>query len=414
MSPPNLEVQDLLVRYSDGFGAVTALEIEQLHVPPGTLLALTGPSGSGKSTFLSTPSPGCCARRAEKSSGMPADILTEPELVRDRWRRLNIGFVFQDFHLLPELTPLENVLLPATFERLVIDLRGAGARPLAARSLFSVPQARRTAAGAFSRGEPASALRLRARCSSDPASVTSRTEPDGEPRCRRRGRGGLTRWRGFRPPKACTVIAVTHDPVLISRCTRRAALDHGHVCAPRSARSFRREVSSPRRQGDWIARHPGTYLLFVVLVALATAIGVATTAQERRPGAGAQPAPLDKFDLVVAAPGSQTDVVGLAAIDPRPGTVPLLEPAVVGKALAEPAVRISAPLGFGDRLSRRTDRRHGAGLSSINLSGGLQQGRLFATEGEAVAGAATRLAIGAHLPRRAGPLRHQHTTRTDA
>ena len=153
-----------------------------------------------------------------------------------------------------------------------------------------------------------------------------------------------------------------------------------------------------------IARHPGTYLLFVVLVALATAIGVAITAQEAALRRGSARA-ADKFDLVVAAPGSQTDVV-LAAIYLRPGTVPLLEPAVVGKALAEPHVRISAPLGFGDNF-------RGAPIVGTvpafvdHLSGGLQQGRLFATEGEAVAGAATRLAIGATFRAEHG-MHHEH------
>jgi ABC-type lipoprotein export system ATPase subunit len=44
---PGLTIEDLQVRYSNGAGAVTALEIEQLNVPGGTQLAVTGPSGSG-------------------------------------------------------------------------------------------------------------------------------------------------------------------------------------------------------------------------------------------------------------------------------------------------------------------------------------------------------------------------------
>ncbi len=97
-----------------------------------------------------------------------------------------------------------------------------------------------------------------------------------------------------------------------------------------------------------IARHLGTYALFILLVAVATAIGVAITAQESALRTGSARA-ADKFDLVVAAPGSQTDVV-LAAIYLRPGTVPLLDPTIVGKALAEPHANISAPLGFGDNI----------------------------------------------------------------
>jgi len=140
-----------------------------------------------------------------------------------------------------------------------------------------------------------------------------------------------------------------------------------------------------------IARHLGTYTLFILLVAVATAIGVAITAQEAALRTGSARA-ADKFDLVVAAPGSQTDVV-LAAIYLRPGTVPLLDPTIVGKALAEPHAKISAPLGFGDNI-------RGAPIVGTvapfveHLSGGLQQGRLFAAESEAVVGAACDLAVG--------------------
>jgi putative ABC transport system permease protein len=140
-----------------------------------------------------------------------------------------------------------------------------------------------------------------------------------------------------------------------------------------------------------IARHRGTYLLFTALVAVATAIGVAITTQEAALRIGSARA-ADKFDLVVAAPGSETDVV-LAAIYLRPGTVPLLEPGVVGKVLAEQRAKISAPLGFGDNFK-------GSPIVGTvpdfvdHLSGGLSEGRVFATEDEAVAGAAAPLAIG--------------------
>ena len=140
-----------------------------------------------------------------------------------------------------------------------------------------------------------------------------------------------------------------------------------------------------------IARHRGTYLLFIVLVAVATAIGVGITTQEAALRTGSARA-ADKFDLMVAAPGSETDVV-LAAIYLRPGTVPLLDPAVVGRVLAEPRAKISAPLGFGDNI------RGAAIVGTVPafvdyLSGGLSEGRVFAAEGEAVAGAVAPVAIG--------------------
>ena len=140
-----------------------------------------------------------------------------------------------------------------------------------------------------------------------------------------------------------------------------------------------------------IVRHRGTYLLFILLVAVATAIGVGITTQEAALRTGSARA-ADKFDLMVAAPGSETDVV-LAAIYLRPGTVPLLDPAVVARVLAEPRAKISAPLGFGDNI------RGAAIVGTVPafvdyLSDGLSEGRVFATEGEAVAGAVASVAIG--------------------
>jgi putative ABC transport system permease protein len=140
-----------------------------------------------------------------------------------------------------------------------------------------------------------------------------------------------------------------------------------------------------------IARHRGTYLLFILLVAVATAIGVGITTQEAALRIGSARA-ADKFDLMVAAPGSETDVV-LAAIYLRPGTVPLLDPAMVGKVLAEPRAKISAPLGFGDNIRGSPIVGTVPGFVDY-LSGGLQEGRVFATEGEAVAGAAASVTMG--------------------
>ena len=140
-----------------------------------------------------------------------------------------------------------------------------------------------------------------------------------------------------------------------------------------------------------IARHRGTYLLFILLVAVATAIGVGITTQEAALRVGSARA-ADKFDLMVAAPGSETDVV-LAAIYLRPGTVPLLDPAMVGKVLAEPRAKISAPLGFGDNIRGSPIVGTVPGFVDY-LSGGLQEGRVFATEEEAVAGAAAGVAMG--------------------
>jgi putative ABC transport system ATP-binding protein len=102
---------------------VAALNGVNLWLAPGTFTAVMGPSGSGKSTLLY-----CASGLDQPSSGkvyvagaaMPAG--SETELTR--FRRKRIGFVFQQFNLLPALTVRQNVLLP---------LRLAGERPDEAR-----------------------------------------------------------------------------------------------------------------------------------------------------------------------------------------------------------------------------------------------------------------------------------------
>ena len=139
-----------------------------------------------------------------------------------------------------------------------------------------------------------------------------------------------------------------------------------------------------------LLRHRGSYAVFCLLIALATAIGVAVSAQESALRRGSARA-ADKFDLVVAAPGSQTDAV-LAAIYLRPGTIPLLSGAETARVLAEPRAKFAAPLGFGD--SYKGSPVVGSIAAFVeHLSGGLASGRLFAAEIEAVAGAAVALPI---------------------
>jgi len=94
-----------------GEGAVTALDGVHLSVAAGTFLAVMGPSGSGKSTLLNcaagleTPTAGNVSVNGTSLAGMDDAELTQ-------FRRSQIGFVFQDFNLLPYLTAYQNVELP--------------------------------------------------------------------------------------------------------------------------------------------------------------------------------------------------------------------------------------------------------------------------------------------------------------
>ena len=96
---------------SKDFGSVQVLRNISFSLTDGTSVAITGPSGSGKSTLLhivgtlEAPSSG----RVEINNTDPFQ-LSEPELAR--YRNAVIGFVFQDHHLLPQYSVLENVLIP--------------------------------------------------------------------------------------------------------------------------------------------------------------------------------------------------------------------------------------------------------------------------------------------------------------
>ena len=109
-----LEIRDLLLTFPEGDRRRTILDIPDLTVTSGELVAVRGASGSGKSSFLNVA--GGLAlpdRGGVRWNGIaPGDL---PEHRRDLWRGRHIGFVFQDFRLFPELEALENVLLPVTF-----------------------------------------------------------------------------------------------------------------------------------------------------------------------------------------------------------------------------------------------------------------------------------------------------------
>ncbi len=106
-----LKIQNLTKTYSSAGRSLTVLRDISFSVETGSTTAIVGPSGSGKTTLL-----GLCAGLDRSSSGsvelndIALDRLTEDQLamVRNRY----VGFIFQNFQLLPTLTALENVMVP--------------------------------------------------------------------------------------------------------------------------------------------------------------------------------------------------------------------------------------------------------------------------------------------------------------
>lgn len=109
-----ISVNNLYKLYRIGDSAVRALEGVSFGIREGEFCAIVGTSGSGKSTLLNMLAGLERPTRGEVIiSGQHIEKLKEDELVR--FRRENVGFIFQSFHLLGTMNALENVALPLTF-----------------------------------------------------------------------------------------------------------------------------------------------------------------------------------------------------------------------------------------------------------------------------------------------------------
>ena len=100
--------------YSGRSGTVRALDTATFSIVAGEWVAITGPSGSGKSTLVNLL--GCLDRPTSGKlaiDGVEVGTMTAGEL--DRFRADKIGFIFQQFHLIPYLSALENVMLAQYF-----------------------------------------------------------------------------------------------------------------------------------------------------------------------------------------------------------------------------------------------------------------------------------------------------------
>ena len=111
-----IEATELSKRYGCGAGQVTALDQVSLRIRQGEFLSVMGPSGSGKSTLLhllsalDQPTSGCV-----RYDG--ADLGQLDDRALSALRRRRVGFIFQQFNLLPVLTARENILLPLLLDR---------------------------------------------------------------------------------------------------------------------------------------------------------------------------------------------------------------------------------------------------------------------------------------------------------
>ena len=189
-------------------------EIDDLVLEAGASLGIGGPSGAGKTTLFHCLS-GIAAPNAGSIRWNDTELCVLRPEERDLWRRRHLGLVFQDFHLVEGLTAIDNVLLPAYFDRWRCP---AGLRQRAAWLLDRVGiGCPRREAALLSRGERQRVALARALLL-EPGIVLA-DEPTGNLDARNSSIAFDLLARLAREHNIA-VVMVTHNPELAARCDR--------------------------------------------------------------------------------------------------------------------------------------------------------------------------------------------------
>ncbi len=120
--PIIIRMEEICKQYGVGDTLVNALENVNLTIEEGEYCAIMGPSGSGKSTAMNII--GCLDRPTSGHYYLDKmDVATLPDDQLAKMRNRKLGFVFQQFHLLPQSTAMENVMLPLVYAGVPIQER---------------------------------------------------------------------------------------------------------------------------------------------------------------------------------------------------------------------------------------------------------------------------------------------------
>ncbi|MCJ7522179.1 MAG: ABC transporter ATP-binding protein [Dehalococcoidia bacterium] len=228
-----LEVNSVSKTYGEGSARVDALKNISMYVSDGDFIAITGPSGSGKSTLLNVIGGLDHVSKGEVLlDGMRIDSLDESALVDIRRRK--VAYVFQQYHLIPSLTALENVLLPLTFrgsqkedeEKVERMLEKVG---LAERARHKPSQ--------LSGGEQQRVAIARALINE--CSLILADEPTGNVD-QETGVGILNLFEKLNQ-EGHTIIMITHNPDIARRAKRIIVLQDGEIVKQIEQKSFHKE-----------------------------------------------------------------------------------------------------------------------------------------------------------------------------
>jgi putative ABC transport system ATP-binding protein len=217
---PPLELRGVTKEYDGGGETVRALVDVDLRVARGEFLSVVGPSGSGKSTMLNTlglldvPTSGDV-----RVDGRDATTMTDAE--RTDARKEYVGFVFQQFFLIPSLSALENVLLPTQFH----DDPGADARARALLERVGLGDRLDHTPNELSGGQKQRVAIARALVN-DPAVVLA-DEPTGN-LDQETGKTVLGEFERI-TDRDVAVVTVTHDPLVADYADRTVRLVDGRL-----------------------------------------------------------------------------------------------------------------------------------------------------------------------------------------
>ena len=221
----SIALKDVTRVYDSGARRVEALRGVTLALNAGTVTAIVGPSGSGKSTLLHI-----CGALDQPTQGsvtvLDTDLSHADDRTLTRFRREHLGFIFQFFHLLPTLSALENVMLPARLARRGRRLAEAQASALLERVGLSTRVEHRPSelsGGERQRVAIARALVL------DPAIILA-DEPTGN-LDHDTGQQVLQLLFDLAHERQRTVFIVTHDQEVARACDQTIALRDGRVLA---------------------------------------------------------------------------------------------------------------------------------------------------------------------------------------
>jgi len=221
LQPNLIEASGLVFTATAISGPVNVLRGVDLAVSAGEAVGIVGPSGSGKTSLLMLLA-GLERPTAGRLRVAGRDLAALDEDALARFRRDEVGIVFQAFHLVPTMTALENVAIPLEFA----GRRDAFDRAEAALKEVGLGHRLTHYPGQLSGGEQQRAALARA-VVAEPRLILA-DEPTGN-LDRATGAAVMDLLFGLRALLGTTLLLITHDPALAERCGRQVRIEDGRI-----------------------------------------------------------------------------------------------------------------------------------------------------------------------------------------